>query len=428
MKIKKTRVTPGKLEGELDITPSKSLAHRAIIAASLSKGRSNISNISFSEDIQATIEGMKALGAKIERTGQASLRIQGGYLKGEKSTIDARESGSTLRFLIPIASLEEGEVTFKAHKSLQSRPIDPYFHIFHNQGIKYETGREDFLLKTRGKLKAGNFEIRGDISSQFITGLLFTLPLLEGDSRVKVVGNLESKAYVDLTIDILGKFGIRIENNRYKEFKVQGSQEYKAQDYRVEGDFSQAAFWIVAGVLGGDIRINDTRQDSLQGDRRIVEIVKRMGGDLEWDGDSIIAKKSKTFSSEIDGSECPDLVPILTVLASLNKGETRIKNVARLRIKESNRLEAISTELNKIGGDVREEEDDLVIKGKMSFTGGRVDSWNDHRIAMSLAIASIRSKNPIIISNSSVVKKSYIGFWDDFKALGGGIDEFHMGQ
>lgn len=428
-KIKAVKIKGGPLRGSLNIPPSKSLSHRAIIAASLSSGSSRIDNIIFSEDILATIDGMKKLGARIEKTGEKTLKIKGGIplsLRGQ--SIDCRESGSSLRFLIPLSLVNTTDIIFTGEGRLVDRPLHPYYEIFQEQNIRYKTRDKGLPLEIQGNLKAGEFQIRGDISSQFISGLLFTLPLLEGDSKIKIKGPLESKGYVDLTIDILDKFGIEIKNKDYKEFNIRGCQKYRACDYRVEGDFSQAAFWLVGGVLGKEIRLNDLKLDSIQGDKAIVDIIKDMGGDLSLGDSTIVSKKSKTHGISIDGSQCPDIVPVLTVLAALSQGQTNIVNIGRLRIKESDRIRAISTELNKLGGDVKEVGDSLLIRGKKSLRGGRVESWNDHRIAMSLAIASIACKEDVLIGGADSINKSYPNFWKDFKSLGGHIDEFDMGK
>lgn len=422
------KINPNKLEGEINIPPSKSLSHRAIICAALSEGESHIGNLIFSDDIDATCDAMKALGAKIEKTSATSLKIKGNFpLEIKKEVLDCKESGSTLRFLIPISLLAEGKVEFQGKGKLISRPLGTYYNIFDQQGIAYKNNNGELPLHLKGSLKPGEFKVEGDISSQFISGLMFTLPLLDGDSKIVIRGELESKAYVDLTIDMLEKFGIKIINKDYKEFIIEGGQEYKARDYKVEGDFSQAAFWLVGGMLGEKIDCRDLNLDSLQGDKAILDLILEMGGSLDMKESSVLAKKSHTRGIVIDASEWPDIVPILTVLAAFSQGQTKIVNAARLRIKESDRLRAISTELNKLGADVKELEDGLVINGGKHLKGGTVYSWNDHRIAMSLAIASIKCDGEVTITNSDVVNKSYPHFWEDFKSVGGDIDEFNMG-
>jgi len=280
-------------------------------------------------------------------------------------------------------------------------------------------------LKVRGKLTSGTYRVRGDISSQFITGLLFSLPILEGNSRIQITTKLESKGYIDLTLDILKDFGIEIENNNYKEFNIRGAQKYNSRNYYVEGDYSQGAFFLVAGALGSSIVCSGLNKDSLQGDKVILDILEAMGCNVEESEEGIKVKPSKTKGIEIDASNCPDLVPVLTVLASLSEGETKIVNAKRLRIKECDRLHAITKELNKLGANIIELEDSLIISGVNELKGGEVDSHNDHRIVMALAIAATRTRGNVIINNPRAVEKSYPNFFKDYFKLGGECDEFN---
>lgn len=423
------KINPKNLSGNINIPPSKSLSHRGIIGAALSNGESNIGNLIFSDDIKVTWEGMEKLGAKIEKIDPRTLKIKGKYSKIEKNQIiDCKESGSTLRFLIPISLLYENKSTFIGRGKLVSRPLDIYYKIFDEQKIEYTNDDGNLPLSVQGLIKPGIFEMEGNISSQFLTGLMFTLPLLKEDSSIIITNELESKGYVDLTIDILSKFGVEIKNNDYKKFIIKGNQEYKNKDYDVEGDFSQAAFWIVGGILGEKVYSKNLNINSLQGDKIVMDLVEKMGGDIKVRDSSIVTTRSKTKGIIIDASECPDIIPVMTVLAALSEGQTNIVNASRLRIKESDRLKAISTELNKLGADVVELDDSLIINGKDSLTGGVVDSWNDHRIAMALAIASIKATGEVTITNSDCVNKSYPHFWEDFKSLGGDIHEFDMGE
>lgn len=425
------KIIPGKLTGKINIPPSKSMSHRAIISASLSEGISNIDNISYSNDIEATLEGMESLGVEVleqklnEESGTYSLKIKGiSDFSLKNKQINCRESGSTIRFLIPLLMLADEEVEITGEGRLVERPLETYYNIFDRQGIEYSTTDGKLPLKVKGTLKPDTFEIEGNISSQFITGLLFTLPLLDGDSKIVVTeSELESKGYVDLTIEVLEEFGIEIENRDYKEFVIKGNQKFKARDYRVEGDYSQGAFWIVAGLIGDEIDSLDLCEKSLQADKEIVDIVERMEGKLEISEKSIKALPSDTKATVIDASQCPDIIPVLSVLAALSEGKTTVINGQRLRIKESDRIESTRTELEKLGADIVETEDGLIINGKSSFKGGvEIDSWNDHRIAMAMAVASIRCEEPITIKDSYVVNKSYPNFWEDFVKLGGVIE------
>ena len=427
----KIKIRPGKLNGTIEIPPSKSYSHRAVIAAALAENgkKSKIDNLKFSVDITTTTDIMENWGAEIERF-ESALEIigNGGKVVPSDKYVQCNESGSTIRFLIPVGITSENELVFDGKGKLVDRPLDSYYKIFKEQGLKYETIGGKLPLTVNGKLKSGNYEIDGNISSQFITGLLYALPLLEGDSKLIINKNLESKGYVDLTLEILKLAGIEIVNNDYKSFDIRGNQTYKPFNYTVEGDYSQVAFWIVAGIISAnrdnEVKCLHVNKNSLQGDREIIEIVTRMGAKLEIFDDYVIVKPSKTKGTVIDISQCPDIGPVLTVLAALSEGETRIINGKRLRIKESDRITSIKTELNKLGGNVSEEGDSLIIQGVEEFRGGvTVNAWNDHRIAMSLAVASTRCEEEIILEEAESVRKSYPHFWDDFVKMGGEIEK-----
>lgn len=402
-------IKPRKLSGEVVVPPSKSMAHRAIICAALSKGKSIIDNIDLSDDIIATINAARSMGAKIEIDNRKVI-VEGilSSPNNEDFIVDCNESGSTLRFFVPITMLLNQKKTFIGKGNLGKRPLNVFYEIFDKQGIKYSYKKDILDLQVEGKLKADTFYVRGDISSQFITGLLFALPLLNDDSKIVITSKLESKSYLDLTLSMLDKFGIEIENKDYKEFIIKGNQEYKAMDYTVEGDYSQAAFFLSANYIGNDIDIKGLDENSLQGDKEILKWLEVLKNDE---------------NKVIDATNCPDIIPILTVCAALIKGKTEIINAGRLRIKECDRLTAISTQLNKLGADIIEHEESLTINGVDSLNGGYVDSFKDHRISMSLAIASSRCKDDIIIKDYMCVKKSYPHFYEDFKKLGGEINE-----
>ncbi|ATD54446.1 3-phosphoshikimate 1-carboxyvinyltransferase [Clostridium chauvoei] len=427
------RIGNSKLKGEIKVPPSKSMAHRAIICAALGNGVSRINNIDYSDDMIATIKGMKALGAKINKH-KDYLEVIGIYSNGIKidsfRTIDCNESGSTLRFLVPISLLFNGMSKFVGKGNLGKRPLTTYFEIFREQGIKY-FGREGELdLLIEGKLKPGEFEVLGNVSSQFITGLLFTLPLLNGDSKIIITTEMESKGYIDLTISCMKDFGVEIINKNYKEFIIKGNQNYKSRNYKVEGDYSQAAFYLSADALGSEVLVNDLDLNSLQGDKEVVDILERMNVIFKSKKNALIGEvKNELKSTIIDGSQCPDIIPILAAVASLSKGTTEIINAGRLRIKECDRLKAVASELSKLGADIKEREDGLIIEGKEELQGGvEVWSFKDHRIAMTLAIAATRCKEPIIIKDFECVAKSYPKFFEDFKMLGGDVHEWNMGK
>ncbi|WP_338944339.1 3-phosphoshikimate 1-carboxyvinyltransferase [Fusobacterium pseudoperiodonticum] len=408
-----------KLVGELSPPPSKSVLHRYIIASSLAKGISKIENISFSEDIIATIEAMKKLGAKIEQKENYLLIDGSDTFKNlnENIEIDCNESGSTLRFLFPLSIVEENKVLFKGRGKLFKRPMTPYFENFEKYKIKYSYIDENEIL-LEGKLKAGIYEIDGNISSQFITGLLFSLPLLDGESKIIINGKLESSNYIDISLDCLSKFGIKIINNSYQEFIIEGNQSYRVGNYRTEADYSQAAFFLVANAIGSKIKINDLSENSLQGDKKIIDFI------------SEIDKWSSKDTLILDGSETPDIIPILSLKAAVSGKKIEIVNVERLRIKESDRLKATVEELSKLNFDLIEKKDSILINSREDLKANKnekivsLSAHSDHRIAMMIAIATTCYDGEILLDNLDCVKKSYPNFWEVFLSLGGKIYEY----
>ena len=273
------RLSKSKLNGTVKVPPSKSMSHRAIICASLGSGISIIENIDYSDDINATIDAMIALGAVIDKEEDKIIIngiYRGGTVKNSVRLIDCNESGSTLRFIIPISLLFDGMTKFIGKGNLGKRPLDTYFDIFKEQGIKYNNVENELNMIVKGMLKPGEFSLPGNISSQFITGLLFSLPLLNGDSKITISTNIESKGYIDLTLDCMKDFGIEIENKDYKEFIIKGNQKYISRNYRVEGDYSQAAFYLAADALESDVFVTDLKKNSLQGDKEVIDILERM--------------------------------------------------------------------------------------------------------------------------------------------------------
>ena len=427
------KIYPSRLSGEVEVPPSKSMAHRAIICASLTDGNSVINNIDYSDDILATIDGMKALGAKIIKKDD-SLEIEGIYSESAEAedfrVIDCNESGSTLRFLVPISLLIKGKSRFVGRGNLGKRPLVTYYEIFDKQSIEYSYEENNLNLEVNGTLKGGEFYVKGNISSQFITGLLFTLPLLKEDSKIIITTEMESKGYIDLTLSALKEFGITIINNDYKEFIIKGGQRYISRNYRVEGDYSQAAFFLCADALGNDVSVKDLSLDSLQGDKEVIDILERMNVEFINSENGMKGKiNGELLSTIIDGSQCPDIIPVLAAAASLAQGKTEIINAGRLRIKECDRLTAVKSELSKLGAKIEEKEDGLVIYGVDKLQGG-VEVWShkDHRIAMTLAIAATRCNEPIIIKDYECIAKSYPKFFEDYKALGGKVDEWNVGE
>lgn len=399
---KNITITPSKLSGKITVPSSKSISHRALICAALAKGKSEIKNLLDCADTRATIDILKAFGAKIYARDEITV-VEGIEKPSERVMADCRESGSTLRFLLPMAAALGCETEFHGKGKLPERPVTPYFTELTKNGIIFETRSMPYRIS--GKLGSGDYAVAGDISSQFISGLMFALPILQGDSRIILTSPLQSKPYVDLTIAELEKFGVNVTEIPGGYF-IKGGQEYVPQKTKIEADMSQAAFFAVANSLGSQIEIEGLNPNSLQGDKVILDIVKKAEG--------------KAF--DVDASQIPDLVPILAVLASLSKGVSHITGCERLRIKECDRLSAIAEELNKLGASVTENKDSLTVEGVDSLRGGICDSHNDHRIAMSLAIAAARSKGKVTINGAECVAKSYPRFFEDFVSLGGTAD------
>lgn len=416
----KVRITPSKLIGRVKAPSSKSFSHRMLIAAALAGGVSEVSNISVSKDIDATVGAMNALGANI-LSDSSTYTVMGIKQPSEKAVIDCCESGSTLRFIIPIAAALGCECEFHGKGKLPERPITPYIREMSKYGVTItrEEGVMPFTMS--GKLKGGEYLLEGDISSQFITGLLFALPLCEENSVIRLTSRLESKPYADMTVSALNCFGIEIDEtadeNGYPVYIIKGGQKYKSADCMVEGDYSQAAFFYVANALGSEIVVDNLNTASVQGDKKILEIIEKMG----YNNTNASDVKLKPF--EADVSDIPDLVPIMTVLGCFGNGTSRITGAKRLKIKESDRLVAIADALNAVGGKVTVFDDALEIAPIEKFHAGTINGCNDHRIVMAAAIASTMSDGGFVITDAEAVTKSYPDFWKDFAALGGNYEE-----
>lgn len=425
----KIRIWPTKLHGSIMAPSSKSMGHREIICAGLAEGTSIVDNISMSKDIEATCRCLRAMGVEISEVqsrfaGRRALKVTGtGRLHAASQGADCGESGSTLRFFIPLGALLGASFTFSGHGKLITRPLQAYYDIFDEQGLHYSNSGGCLPLTVCGRLKAGCYKLPGNVSSQYVSGLLFALPLLDGDSVIEITSPLESASYVDMTLGCLRKYGIRIinEGGRHRRYIVKGGQRYLSQSSCVEGDWSQAAFWAVGGSMGERVICSGLDADSLQGDKAVVDIMRRMGAKLTAGRDNVAVSSGNTSGCVIDASDCPDIIPVLTVLAAVSSGITEIINAGRLRIKECDRLAAVTSELNKLGAEITELPDGLIIKGHPEGLrgGAETDAWNDHRIAMSLAIAAQACAEPFTLNGAESVQKSYPAFWDDYAAAGG---------
>ena len=406
-------ITPAKLQGTITPPPSKSQAHRLLIAAALAEGKSVIQNISRSQDMEATLRCLTELGAEYERAGEKlTLRGLGGNPMSPMGRmalprLDCGESGSTLRFLIPVALAVRGGGIFTGQGRLMERPQGPYFDLFDEKGISYE--QKGGTLTVQGQLKPGEYRLPGNVSSQFVTGLLYALPLLEGDSKIMLTTDLESRDYVEMTLRALEAYGVKGHWMDERTLAVPGWQTYKARDLAVEADWSQAGFWYAAKALGNAVEVTGMDPHSSQGDKAIEKYYVNL---------------SEPGDMTIDVSGCPDLVPPLAAMAALREGTTYLVNAARLRMKESDRLAAVSDVLCKLGATVEEGPDFLAIRGLLTLPGGaEVDAYNDHRIAMMAAIAATRCERPVTLTGAESVNKSYPNFWEDYVNLGGKITE-----
>ena len=402
-------ITPKKLAGTVAPPSSKSMTHRAILAAALSQGTSTLRNVSFSQDIRATLDCVTGLGCHWEEPEPGVLSVQGIWGRewdpAGLSVFDCGESGSTLRFLLPVVLALEGGGQFTGRGRLMERPQKPYFDLFLERGIHYE--QVDNILTVQGELEPGEFSLPGDVSSQFVTGLLYALHFMERDSRILLTTPLESAGYVRMTLEVLSAFGVEIENRDFREFLVPGEQFCQARDLTMEGDWSQAAFWYAAKALGSPVEIAGLREDSSQGDRVVRDLFPRL---CREEGEV-----------ELDLSGCPDLLPPLAVMAAGRRGITRFTGAARLRLKESDRLATVHGLLSALGCPSEEGPDSLLVYGGKPLSGGVVDGAGDHRIVMAAAIAATACQGPVTILGAQAVEKSYPAFWQDYKELGGEV-------
>ncbi|MBQ6943752.1 MAG: 3-phosphoshikimate 1-carboxyvinyltransferase [Ruminococcus sp.] len=407
------KISPSVLRGNLSIPASKSCAHRAVICAALADGVSTLSGITMSKDIEATISSMTALGASFEINGDiVTVKGISGSIDGT-AEIDCNESGSTLRFIMPVAAALGVKSVFIGKGRLPQRPIDIYKRELKNHGITFHT--EEMPYEISGVLTGGKYEIEGNVSSQFITGLLFALPLAKEDSEIIMTSHLESRPYVDITIDILRRYGIEISETE-NSFLIKGNQKYTPYDEHIEGDYSQAAFFFVANALGSDVNILNLKENSVQGDKAITDII----------ADTL--KNGSVTGYKADCSDIPDLVPILSVLGAYGNMPSTIYNAERLRIKESDRLAACADMLNNLGGNVTVTSDGLEIMPTNGLNGGTIDSYGDHRIVMAAAIAALNCKGDVIIKGAEAAEKSYPTFFEDYVKLGGKADVIDLEQ
>ena len=406
----------GPLSGTVSAVPSKSDMHRVLICSAFADGKTRISSRGeLPDDVAATMRCLSALRACIERD-DGGVTVTPVKSVPEKAELFVGESGSTFRFLVPVAASLGVEADFITEGRLGSRPMEPLIETLTAHGAKFER-QGNGVLRVSGKLSGNEYAIRSDVSSQFISGILFALAVTGGGS-VRLIGKTESAGYIEMTLDALSRFGIKTE---FKNGEISVSGKLRSPGaVASEGDWSGAAFWLCAGAARGGITVTGLSGQSRQGDRAIVDILRGMGASVEAKGDAVTVSGGDLHGVELDASDVPDLTPPVAALAAISKGKTVIRGASRLKIKESDRLAALASSLGAIGADVKETDDGLVICGKEKLPGGAADSWGDHRIAMAVAVASVRS-GEITLSGAESVSKSYPGFWGDFQKLGGSV-------
>lgn len=412
--------TPSQISGKIKAISSKSDAHRILICAALSQNETKINCNVMSKDIAATICCLKAMGTEISVNSDIITVTPKPFKR--QSDLDCGESGSTLRFLMPVVSALGIDTTITGHGRLPQRPISPLKEEMEKKGVTFHTDNK-FPLHLTGQLQAGEYEIQGNISSQFITGLLLALPILDGDSKIKLIPPVESKSYLDITVSVLRKFGIEIEEQE-NSYIIKGNQQYiSPKEITVDGDWSNASFFLCAGALcENGVTVTDLDINSPQGDKKILDVLKNMGADVQINGTEITVKKNKLNGITVDASDIPDAVPIISVIATACNGDTKIINAGRLRIKESDRIKAVVEMINSVGGKAEETDDGMIIHGGITLNGGKVTGYNDHRIVMSASVLSCLCKGNVEITDSNAVEKSYPDFFDDFNKMGGNVN------
>jgi 3-phosphoshikimate 1-carboxyvinyltransferase len=417
----KITIKKSEIEGRLKAPPSKSYTHRAVICAALANGRTKITNPLLCDDTYVTIKVCKTLGAEVNM--RKDLIVEGTEkLRVPDDVMDCGGSGTTFRFFTAISSLVPGMSVLTGNESLRKRPVGELLNALTQLGIKAISTRGNGLppiVVFGDDIKGGYVKMRGDISSQFISALLFACPKSSKKTTIELTSELQSKPYVEITIEVLKEFGIEVSvSEDFRGFIVPPQQSFKPWKYTIQGDFSSAAFMLAAGALAGKVKISNLELSSKQGDRRIVQILRQMNAYVKEKENSVTVEKEDLIATTIDVLHTPDLAPVCAVLATQAKGITRIINADRLRLKESNRLASITNELKKMGANINEVKYGLTIKGPTHLKGANIDPHNDHRIAMACAVAGLVASGRTVIENAECISKSYPAFVDDMKKLG----------
>ena len=417
---------PARIGGTVSAPPSKSMAHRAVLCSALAKGTSHIENLEFSKDISATLAAAGQLCARVE-SGPADALVEGlGHFRPVFGPVDCCESGSTLRFLIPLASLTGQSITFVGRGRLMERPQSVYETLYREQNLHFEQANGQ--LTVAGSLRSGEYTLAGNVSSQFISGLLFALPLLGSGSTLHLLPPVESRSYIDMTRSVQAAFGVQSRWLDETTLAIPGGQHYCPCDYTVEGDYSQAAFPAVLGAVCGGVTIAGLAPDTLQGDAVILDILRRCGARFTRTGDAVTFEKAPLHGVDIDLADCPDLGPVLMVLGLLCEGTTVIRNAERLRLKESDRIAAMEAELRACGGVLESEGGTITVHGcpgRLHAPAGVLHGHNDHRVVMSLAVLALCTGLPLTVDDAEAIQKSWPHFFTAIKPLGAEVE--HVG-
>ena len=410
---------PARIGGTVSAPPSKSIAHRAVLCSALAKGTSHIENLEFSKDISATLAAAGQLCARVE-SGPADALVEGlGHFRPVFGPVDCCESGSTLRFLIPLASLTGQSITFVGRGRLMERPQSVYEALYREQNLHFEQANGQ--LTVAGSLRSGEYTLAGNVSSQFISGLLFALPLLAGDSTLHLIPPVESRSYIEMTRAAQAAFGVTSHWLDDTTLCIPGGQQYHPRDYIVEGDYSQAAFLAVLGAVKGGITLTGLAAETLQGDAIILDILRRCGAKFTRTEAGLVFEQAPLHGVDIDLADCPDLGPVLMVLGLLCEGTTVIRNAERLRIKESDRIAAMEAELRACGGVLSSEGGTITVQGckpRLHAPEAPLSGHNDHRVVMSLTVLALAADIPLAINEAEAVQKSWPHFFDALKPLG----------
>ena len=413
------KIIPSPLVGEVNIPPSKSAAHRALICASLAEGTSRVEPYCTSKDIKATAACLRCLGMKIEEDEKGYTVGRGETQKSQ--TLNFNESGSTARFLLPVAAALGADITAVGEGRLPERPMKVLCDLFRQHGV--EAASDNLPITLSGKMTSGEFALPGKISSQYISGLMLAAPLLDGDTEIIPTTALESVGYIDMTIDAMKHQGVLVEETT-KGWKISAEERYKPRDIKIEGDWSQAAFFMSAAALGGEVALSGLNFASTQGDMAALDVFAAFGAEISIVSDTLFVKKGKELRGiTVCAEQIPDMVPAIAATAAFAKGETKITGAARLRLKESDRIATVCAALKAMGVGVTEGEDSITIVGGKAF-GGKIDGANDHRIVMAFSVAAAYCEGETEITCSQAVTKSYPEFFRDFTKIGGKVNEF----